>query len=196
MVDITCGNYNPTELIHDISSNLASYSIDISYNSNTGKTTITNTDTVSHTITFYDPSGLLLCSSDGSHRSASKFNNNLGWILGFRGNINLSQENPLYGQLVYTIDASSSIVSESIVDTFGSKYMLLVLDDFNQNHLNKGLVGITPTQKNAEVPSYWNADLSCITTTIDDPYDKKIASYTQNAPRRLTQAQLYTLNQK
>ena len=195
MVDISCGNYNTSELIADISSNLASYSIDISYDVNTGKTTITNTDTTSHTITFYDPSGVLLCSSDGSHRSVSKFNNNLGWILGFRGNINIPQDNPLYGQLVYTIEPSGNITSESIIDTFGSKYMLLVLDDFNQNHLNKGLVGITPTQKNAEIPSYWNADLACVTTTVDDPSNKKIASYTQNAPRRLTQAQLYTLNQ-
>jgi hypothetical protein len=104
---------------------------------------------------------------------------------------------------VYTLDASGNppndkIISESIIDTYGSKYLLLVLDDFNQNHLNKGLVGITPTQKNAEIPSYWNADLQtsgAINCTVPANSSKKTASYTQSAPRRLTQAQLYTLNQ-
>ena len=65
------------------------------------------------------------------------------------------------------------------------------MDDFNQNHLNKGLVGITPTQKYAEIPSYWNADLACTTAGSSS----NTPTYFQNAPRRLTQAQLYTLNQ-
>jgi len=202
MVEIPNGNYSVSELITEISNNsiFSTIPMNISNNSKTGKTTITNTDASGHTITFYDPSGLLVCDTTcGNSRTTSKFNNNLGWILGFRGNINIPQGESLYGQLVYTLDASGNppndkIISESIIDTYGSKYLLLVLDDFNQNHLNKGLVGITPTQKNAEIPSYWNADLACNTTMIDNP-PKKIASYTQSAPRRLTQAQLYTLNQ-
>ena len=207
MVEIPNGNYSVSELITEISNNLVFSSIpmNISNNPNTGKTTITNMDMSGHTITFYDPSGILVCdTSCGNSRTTSKFNNNLGWILGFRGNTGpiVVKTSPLYGQLVYTLDASGSnndkIISESIIDTYGSKYLLLVVDDFNQNHLNKGLVGITPTQKNAEIPSYWNADLrtsGAVNCTVPANSSKKTASYTQNAPRRLTQAQLYTLNQ-
>jgi hypothetical protein len=205
MVEISSGNYSVSELINEINTNsiFSAKQLDISNNPITGKTTITNTDVSGHTITFYDPSGILICdTTSGNSRTTSKFNNNLGWILGFRGNINIPSESSLYGQLVYTLDASGNpsdkIISESIIDTFGSKYLLLVLDDFNQNHLNKGLVGITPTQKNAEIPSYWNADLrtsGTINCNVPANSSKKTASYTQNAPRRLTQAQLYTLNQ-
>ena len=80
------------------------------------------------------------------------------------------------------------LVSESLVDTYGPKYFLLVIDDFNQNHLNKGLVGINSLNRTLKLPSYWNADLSCNPVT-------KPATYVQNAPRRLSQAQLYTLNE-
>jgi hypothetical protein len=70
------------------------------------------------------------------------------------------------------------------------------LDDYQQNHLNKGLVGITPTQKYVEIPNYWNADLATSITgcTNAENSSKKTPSYVQNAPRRLTQAQLFTLN--
>jgi hypothetical protein len=201
MISIPSGNYSNTEIINFISIQLTSEvpDLDISYNSNSGKTFFTNSSsTSSYQITFFDPSGILTCNS--SCGITSKFNNNLGWILGFRGNVNYppsqAATNPLYGQLVYNISSKGVLTSEAFLDTFGSKYFLLILDDFNQNHLNKGLVGITPTQKYAEIPSYWNTNLQiaqeCSTPTFN--HTKK-PSYVQNAPRKLTQAQLYTLNQ-
>jgi hypothetical protein len=198
MISIPSGNYSNSEIIDTISGELLSSGISITFNTNTGKTTLTNNTASSKTITFYDPSGILTC--DSTCAITSKFNNNLGWILGFRGNINFpasdAATNPMYGQLVYTISSGGSITSEALLDTFGPKYFLLILDDYNQNHLNKGLVGITPTQKYAEIPSYWNTNLQraddCVTPTFN--HTKK-PSYVQNAPRKLTQAQLYTLNQ-
>ena len=68
------------------------------------------------------------------------------------------------------------------------------LDDYQQNHLNKGLVGITPTQKYVEIPNYWNADLAIAGCTTVPLSSQNIPVYVQNAPRRLTQAQLFTLN--
>jgi hypothetical protein len=99
--------------------------------------------------------------------------------------------------MIYTVDASGgNIRSEAFIDVFGPKYFLLVLDDYQQNHLNKGLVGITPTQKYVEIPTYWNADLATSITgcTNAENSSKKTPVYVQNAPRRLTQAQLFTLN--
>lgn len=172
--------------------------MEIILNNKTGKTTITNNTGSDVTITFFDPSGVKICNN--SCKANEKFNNNLGWILGFRGNINYPTTditaNPLYGQMVYPLSKGKSISSEAFIDTFGSKYFLLILDDYNQNHLNKGLVGITPTQKYAEIPSYWNTTLETATDCVTQPFNHtKRSSYVQNSPRKLTQAQLYTLNQ-
>ena len=203
MVSIQSGNYTNDTLVSEINtsiSNAGFNNIVLSLNTISGKTIITNNDVSNHTITFYDPYGIKQCNS--SCKLQEKFNNNLGWILGFRGNTNFppseAATNPLYGQLVYTVDMSGGMItSESFIDTFGSKYFLLVLDDFNQNHLNKGLVGITPTQKYAEIPSYWNTGLrksenGCTTPEFSST---KKPTYIQNVPRKLTQAQLYTLNE-
>jgi hypothetical protein len=202
-VSIGSGNYSPDDLIQAIQSSITTYlpmdisNVDISYSSISGKTTITNNNSSLITITFYDPTGELACKPNC--KTTPKFNNNLGWILGFRGNTNtnISNDDPLYGQMIYTLDAlGGSIQSEALMDVIGPKYLLLVLDDFQQNHLNKGLVGITPTQKAVEIPSYWNADLAISANECEPPANskKKTPTYIQNAPRRLTQAQLFTLN--
>jgi len=201
-VSIPSGNYSNSELIAEISNNniMVDKQMNITYNSNSGKTTFINNSSSSRKIVFFDPSGILICQS--ACAITPKINNNLGWILGFRGNINFppneAATNPMYGQMVYNLNSGTSITSEALIDTFGPKYFLLILDDYNQNHLNKGVVGITPTQKYAEIPSYWNNDLltsgpeNCNTSTFNNT---KSPTYIQNAPRKLTQAQLYTLNQ-
>ena len=206
MIDISSGNYTQVELVDAVSTSLSGVSdLDISYNPVNGKSFITNSSsTDSYTITFYDPNGTKSCNS--SCGSTQKFNTNLGWILGFRGNTSISDNEPLYGQMIYDISGNNSrIYSESLVDVFGSKYFLLMLDDYQQNHLNKGLVGITPSQKNVEIPSYWNANLqlaldssggiACAVPTYPvGASSTPIPTFVQNAPRQLTQAQLYTLN--
>tara|TARA_B110000285_G_scaffold3869_1_gene4057 strand:- start:172 stop:1749 length:1578 start_codon:yes stop_codon:yes gene_type:complete len=199
-IDISSGNYNQYQLTGAIQTSITNSSpdisnIDISYNSISGKTEITNNNSVSITLTFYDSTGKLKCNS--TCKTSSKFNSNLGWILGFRGNTSVLNTDSLYGEMIYTIEPGKKIISEAFIDIFGPKYFLLVVDDFQQNHLNRGLVSITPTKKYAEIPSYWNADLaisanSCATSEAIT--GKKTPTYVQNAPRRLTQAQLFTLN--
>ena len=205
VIDISSGNYSQEQLVNAIKTNINTHTdisnIDISYNTISGKTEITNNNSMSITITFYDPTDQLVC--DTNCKTSANFNNNLGWILGYRGNTTNPTSNPiqpnnsLYGQMIYTVTSSGGkITSEAFMDVFGPKYFLLILDDYQQNHLNKGLVGITPTQKFADIPSYWNSDLATSINgcTIPSGSSKKIPTYVQNAPRRLTQAQLFTLN--
>ena len=199
-VSIASGNYSPEDLKDAVQTSMTNSlptdisNITISYSFISGKTTITNNNSGPITITFYDPTGELACKPNC--KTTPKINNNLGWILGFRGNTNISKDDPLYGQMIYTVESGISVESEALMDVIGSKYLLLVLDDFQQNHLNKGLVGITPTQKAVEIPSYWNADLAISASGCEPPANsnKKTPTYIQNAPRRLTQAQLFTLN--
>jgi hypothetical protein len=193
-ISIESGNYNNNQIITEISNNLLP-DFSISYNEINGKVSITN-DGSDAVITFFDPDGHLSCPTACS--ANQKFNNNLGWILGFRGNIyDFSPEDDYYGQLIYPIKNGQTITAESILDTFGPKYFLLVLDDYNQNHLNKGLIGITSTEKYAEIPNYWNptlkqSDGGCIQAPESK---KKNPVYVMESPQQLTQAQLYTLNQ-
>jgi hypothetical protein len=180
----------------------------IAYNSNSGKITITNTDTTNtYELLFFEPTYHVdytvppgMNAQDiNTAIAASKVNSNLGWLMGFRGT---NQVPALPNQLLYTLPPSSSITSEALADTYGPKYLILVLDDYNQNHLNKGLVNIatndtklslpsyfTPGQNIALPPSYFAPGaIPVVCDTSGNP------TYVQSNPRKLTQAQIYTIN--
>jgi hypothetical protein len=121
----------------------------------------------------------------------SKVNSNLGWLMGYRGN---NQSVPVVpNTLIYTIPAyttptSGIVTAEALADTYGPKYILLVLDDYNQNHLNKGLVTIATNDTRLSLPSYFNPGIAVSCDASGNP------TYVQSAPRQLTQAQLYSIN--
>tara|TARA_B100000508_G_C11451322_1_gene274240 strand:- start:75 stop:1643 length:1569 start_codon:yes stop_codon:yes gene_type:complete len=197
-IDISSGNYSPDQLVIEIDNQLKiiDKNLDISYSTITGKTVFTNNSDKNFTFTFYD-----ICNNYPNPKGPScttkcKFNNNLGYVLGFRGNVSIPVSDNLHGQLIYYLNSKQTLTSEAFLDIHTTKYFSLILDDFNQNHLNRGIVGINPTEKNAEIPSYFTSGLDkAENCTIPFGSSKKTPSYVQNAPRKLTQAQLYTINQ-
>jgi hypothetical protein len=56
------------------------------------------------------------------------------------------------------VDASGNTAS-SVLDLNGTKYLILVLDDYNQNHVNNGLVSISQFSNTLKMPSYYSPDL-------------------------------------
>jgi hypothetical protein len=126
------------------------------------------------------------------------------------------------------VDPSGNKAS-AILDLNGVKYLILVLDDYNQNHVNNSLVSISQYSNNLKIPSYYSPDLpsTCIRPTPQQtgnltelvaeetflsvvesqpPNGLLIAGKYENdytptqvvlpsAPRTLTQAQLYTINE-
>jgi hypothetical protein len=44
----------------------------------------------------------------------------------------------------------------------GTKYFILILDDYNRNHINNGLVSITELSKKLEYPSYFTPEYLCL----------------------------------
>ena len=167
--------------------------------------------------------------------ASTKSNFSLGFLLGFRdssyditkitndftedfintGRINLSDINhfDLSGNSTSISESTGSfsyIMAEGIIDLYGPKYLLLVLDDFNQNHLNKGLVSIQDTPHIASMPSYFNPNLPCLkvpaqqdASSVDGPYNSYpeygLSIPNQNAadsniPKQLTNAQIQTIN--
>ena len=202
------------------------------YNSNNGKITLflydgsfndpegvltSFTITSETSIVFYDFTGILQCNVSCASNINHYFNNTLGWIMGYK--------------LPYiNIDPSGNTAS-SVLDLNGTKYLILVLDDYNQNHVNNSLVSISQYSNNLKIPSYYSPDLpyTCLTPAqqsnnlkelvdsvvlqslfdnqtvnaqngllIAGKYEDDYAA-TQivlpSAPRTLTRAQIYTINE-
>jgi hypothetical protein len=134
------------------------------------------------TLTFYDENKNICLSTDDKPCPKSMMrNSNLGWFLGFR-------------EESYKLDSPSRpspLYAEAIYDLNGTRNVYLVLDDYNQNRLNKGLVSISQNESALSMPSYFSNDLNC--SVGDDP--NQPVQYVRDAPRRVTQAQLYTINE-
>ena len=210
----------------------------VTYNGNNGKITINLTDCkdpannniiyiVQNTIfdgaidayfTFFDFSGQLNCLNDEISCAVQNisFNNTLGWLMGFR-------------LPIVPVFATPGNIGNAVLDLFGPKYFILVIDDYNQNHINNGLITITELSTKLALPSYFNTSqpyicspnvpnisplLSInsignysqssglnpinIANTLQDKLDLSYGSkqtILPSAPRTLTQAQLYTINE-
>ena len=119
----------------------------------TDPTDITNTFNITSatSIVFYDFTGVLQCNVSCVSNNNHYFNNTLGWLMGYK--------------LPYlSVDASGNTAS-SVLDLNGPKYLILVLDDYNQNHVNNSLVSISQYSNNLKIPSYYSPDLpyTCLT---------------------------------
>ena len=175
--------------------NPVSECIEFSYDILTGKTKIkANVDVE---IIWYSPSDEIqqkYPACDSTCGIGSKANSNLGFTLGFR-------------DIQTTIESSKSVLSDSVINLYGPRYLLLVVDDYNQNHLNKGLVSIQDTETVASMPSYYDPNLPCVVEE-PDPAQGTYNSWNrfgianepadlQNpnvVPKRLTNAQQATIN--
>jgi hypothetical protein len=173
-----------------------------------------NTTTV---VVFYDFTGVLQCDRSCKSNYNHFFNNTLGWIMGYK--------------LPYINVSLIGNTASAILDLNGPKYLILVLDDYNQNHVNNSIVSITQYSNNIKPPSYYTPDLP-YTCTIPGQQGNNLRQIvndvvTQNtftnqnlsvqnglliagkyasdytptpivlpsAPRTLTNAQIYTINE-
>ena len=183
IVDISDGNYTFDQFITQLNNASATYDLSFAYIPTTYQISIKNTSlTLDATIIFYSSSGLCQVGCG----TGSKINQNLGWNMGFRIQPDSN------GISTITIPMSQTILSNVPANIYGPSYFILVVDDYNNNHLNNGLVNIVDTAtKVNNLPSYYNAkDVSC-----NDIVNPNQAFMVRTAPRTLTQAQLYSVNE-
>ena len=149
--------------------------------------TIKNTGSSNIRLVFYNGKNPNMNCNPNGCRSPCKIDNNLGWILGFKTVVDFT--------IVVDILSGKTVTAGTPYTNVGPTYFLLVIDDFNQNHLNQGLVNIDDTDTTLNAPSYIDANInfSCFTSTSG--YNSPFPVYIPNAPTRLTQAQLYSANQ-
>jgi hypothetical protein len=195
--------------------------LDISFNDYDGKACFlfhSATPTLKVEIIFYDtvkynsyyevkPSTAPLGIQTGTGSTAMKVNNNLGWILGYRMDDDktlpisffrevVSTSSYILGGLIpYPYNLVNGIFSEGPIDTYGSKYLIIVLDDFNQNHLNNGLVNIVDNDTTLSVPDYFSPDLPNVCAPDPALNGERVPFYVQSMPRKLTRSQVYSMNQ-
>lgn len=179
IIDISDGNYSVADLSNVLNPMLSplqlTFTGPLPY---TGKVSFTNTSSTDASMVFYTSSGL--CQQGCG--TGAKINQNLGWNLGFRIQPDSN------GVIAITIPSGQTVTSDVPADTYGPKYFILVVDDFNNNHLNNGLVNIVDTTNKLSVPNYFNPkDVEC--NSANQPF------MVRTAPRTLTQAQLYTVNE-
>jgi len=218
-ISIESGNYTPAELVAELTSVLnAKFAFPtaepVKYNSSNGKLTFylnggiysgMPTFTISATtlVIFYDYNAQLQCETNCVNKSYY-LNQTLGWLMGFR-------------EPYINVDPSGN-TGTAVVDLNGTKYLILAIDDYNQNHVNNGLVSITEFSNVLKMPSYYSPDLpyicldagtSNVNTIVSEsnPNDalviagkvnveySKTAILVPSAPRTLTQSQLYTINE-
>ena len=148
-------------------------------------------------LVFYDPYSFVSCYSGATRRGAQSVQNatwdtTVGWVLGFREQIIYYLNDPQYtyrmvnGNPVYTLQGDTT-VSTSLYN-----YFLIVLDDYTQNHLNDGLVTITPQETSIDVGPY---------KYVCDPYStngngNQIAVPADRDYTTMSQRDLYAFNQK
>jgi hypothetical protein len=225
------GNYTPDEFVEQLNISFTSTGFiftnnPVSYDKKTGKVTmslyggkINNTIynftiTTSTLITFFDFTATLVCQQNCVNNN-NYLNQTLGWLMGYR--------------VPYENVNQNGNTGSSVLDLIGTKYLILVIDDFNQNHVNNSLVSITEYSSTLKVPNYYSPDVPTTCLTVEQSnltqivQQANISSILDNqgnitdnglliagkyeatfnrrpivlpsAPRNLTQAQLYTINE-
>tara|TARA_Y100000389_G_C17442026_1_gene509199 strand:- start:483 stop:1766 length:1284 start_codon:yes stop_codon:yes gene_type:complete len=113
-IEIDSGNYTNLTLSESINEKLSRMSCSCEFNSVNGKITFKFSSNIS-LIKFFKES------------DNSKINNNLGYILGFRAT-------------EYNVHNKNTLISEGICNISGTKYLQLMIDDFNKNRLNTNII--------------------------------------------------------
>jgi len=162
VISVPPGNYTPSQFVTSLNTSFTNAGFTFSttpvtYNQNNGLITMNlyngvyidpnTTFTISENtiITFFDFTGVLQCNNNCLSKSNHYFNNTLGWLMGYR--------------LPYINVSITGNIAPCILDLNGPKYLILVIDDYNQNHVNNGLVSIAQLSSTLKMPSYYSADI-------------------------------------
>jgi len=173
LIIVPNGHYTLSTLRSMINSLISEYRMVLSFIEPSYKTLITNNlpDSTDRTITFY---------SSANDNEYTKYNNNLGWILGFR-NIHVSDTI----SMTYTINVDNTLTSEAIPCINDTKYIVIVVDEFNKNITNGTLVQTKLETCTIKPTTYWNYQDT--TKCLLDASCSNIDNYSG-----LTKAQLYS----
>jgi predicted nucleic-acid-binding Zn-ribbon protein len=209
------GTYTVDEIIVNINSKLATVSPgslvqkdssgNVSFRMNVNKVYYTK----DYRLVFYDPYSFVKCITGSSSVQNTSWDSTIGWILGFH----TLTEYPLGSSYIevdsndssvqyysgteseYTYNTSTNIATimgDTNVNVNLYNYFMIILDDYAQNHLNDGMVTITPAESNITPSSYANR----ATYRCDPETGEQVFYGTTNAGNKNTAKEVYSANQK
>jgi len=146
-------------------------------------TTFTAAD---YDVVFYDNVSFVKCYLGDQSVRNTTWDTTLGWIIGFQ-----AEQQYVLSSYVDATTGIATMNGEVAVNTNLYNYLLISLDDFNQNRLNDGVVTIVKNEIKIPLPSYWSkAVISC------DAEGNEVANPSTNVTENnLTMNQIYSLNQ-
>ena len=194
-ITLTNGTYNRTSLISEINNKLST--LTTSNGNNIGNGTIFSLDEnenvkirlninktytgTDYKVVFYDPTTFITYRIGNNIVTSTTWDATLGWILGFRVSTEYFLED------FVPINNMYSITGDNVVSVSIYSYYLIILDDYNQNHLNDGIVTTTQKESNIKLPSY-----ATRSGQVRDPItnDVRLTTLKKNG-QQMTQKEIY-----
>ena len=143
---------------------------------------------------FFDPISFAKCFSGVSSVRNTTWDTTLGWILGFRAYTSyiIRDLDTTVSQYVVKSGTNVTLTGDTTISTNLFNYLLLSLNDYNQNHLNDGLITVAPRDTFIQPSSYTNRS-----NFVCDPNTGELVYNTANdqQTKRLTQNQIYSVTQ-
>lgn len=148
-------------------------------------------DASDYRLVFYDPLSFAKCNAGSSSVRNTTWDSTLGWTMGFREKTeyNLSESSTLVTNIDEhtTYYRTTTITGDTAVSVSIYNYFMIVLDDYNQSHMNAGVVTTTQSETDIPLPAYTNrALIRC------DPIKKlPILDTTSSTGANLTRSSIY-----
>ena len=139
---------------------------------------------------FYSENAFTSCYATASSTRSATFDSTLGWLLGFR-NRTIYELNDDYIENYKKEDKIISITSDTTVTVDLYDKLFIVIDDYNQNRLNDGLITNDPIQEISTLPSYALRNSILCDPNSESSRVSGIESVNNN---RLTERQLFSIN--
>lgn len=146
-------------------------------------------ETPDYEIVFYDSTRFYDCGTTNG-LSPARWDTTLGWLMGFREQRSYSLRDftpvsPINSRM------ATQITGNTPVNLNLYSYFMIILDDYNQNHLNDGVITLSGKEFNNPLPSY-GSKIYCNDTNVESIVPSINETTTGN---QLTQKQVYALQE-
>ena len=140
---------------------------------------------------FYSEETFTSCYATVSSVRSTTFDSTLGWLLGFRNRTTYELNDTTIENYSNNSNGIITIKGDSTVSVELYDKLFLVIDDYNQNRLNDGLITNVPTQEISTLPSY-----ALRNSILCDPGSQtsRVSANEKVNYNRLTERQLFSIN--
>jgi len=203
-ITIPPDTYNRTELIAEMNAQLLTNNLTQSSYFNIIEDALQNREYIRfHTnvlkqytsedfkLEFYSEETFTSCYATVSSVRSTTFDATLGWLLGFRNRTTYELNDTTIENYSNNSNGIITIKGDSTVSVELYDKLFLVIDDYNQNRLNDGLITNVPTQEISTLPSY-----ALRNSILCDPGSQtsRVSANEQVNYNRLTERQLFSIN--